>query len=427
MHDVRKQVEANFVQLESLCDNLVSKKKHQKALKGQKLESFFLHWLHQFCEHITEGKHNPQDLQRALQLAAKKRVYSNAKALFIQKIAEANLSKADYYKLGNREKFRHAFFFKIVQDCLQELATEFLLSLSDQEIRRVMSDSLHGIEYNDGFFWGDLYILEHKDYYLIINCLDIDDYLVSVLNAEAWPGWPLEAYKALMIASRSYLVSKVLEAVRCKRLFHIKNSISHQTYKGYCKVHKNILRAAEETRDIIMTHKGKIVEAMFDSCCGGVIPAKISDFSFQKVPYLARKKVCTFCKPCWIYRWKSSFTHAQLLERLQKAFPDLTRIRDIKVVLRDDAKLVKKVLISDGKKRHYATGKKMYSLFPEIKSFCFDIKKKNKQYLIHGRGYGHHIGLCQWGARKMVDAHWNYRSILKFYYPGIEFMQLSFL
>ena len=108
-------------------------------------------------------------------------------------------------------------------------------------------------------YWGDMYILEHKDHYLIINNLDIDDYLVSVLDAEGWFGWPLEVNKVLMIASRSYLVSKILEAVRCKRLFHIKNSISHQTYKGYSKVHKNVLRAAEETRDIILTYKESLL------------------------------------------------------------------------------------------------------------------------------------------------------------------------
>ena len=102
---------------------------------------------------------------------------------------------------------------------------------------------------------------------------------------------------------------------------------------------------------------------MFDSCCGGVIPAKISEFSFEKVPYLARKKVCTYCKPCWIYRWKSMFAQKQIVEKLQKQFPDLKKIVDFRVVKRDDAKLVKKVLISDGKKKYFITGKKMYSLF----------------------------------------------------------------
>jgi stage II sporulation protein D len=223
------------------------------------------------------------------------------------------------------------------------------------------------------------------------------------------------------------LVFKILEAVRCKRLFHIKNSIAHQTYKGYCRVAKNVLMAAEETRDLVMTYQGKPIEAMFDSCCGGIVPAKIAGFSFQKVPYLARARACTYCKPCSIYSWKFDLTEKQLLAKLEPALPDLTSIRDIKVVELDSAKLVTKVMIQGAKKKYYLSGKKMYSLFSEIKSFCFTVKRRNKHVFFQGRGYGHHLGLCQWGAKKMVDADWNYRSILQFYYPGIEFVQLSYV
>ena len=425
--DIKDVTEVDFEKLKDLCDQLVSQKKHTEALDSQKLETFFLSWLHQFCEYVTVDKHNSELLKNSLQQSAKKYVYVHSKNMFVTKVSQSQLSKADYHSLGNDRDFRVSFFYKIALQCLQELAQNFLLSLSDQDLRRVVKNSLHGIEYGGGVFWGDMYILEDKDAYLVINRLDIDDYLVSVLQHEGWPGWPLEVNKALIVAARSYLVFKILEAVRCKRLFHIKNSISHQTYKGYCKVAKNVLLAAKETRDLVMTYQGKPVEAMFDSCCGGVIPAKIEGFAFEKVPYLARKKICTHCKSSSLYNWKFDYTDKQVLAKLQVALPDLTVVRDIRVVELDNAKLVKKVMIQGKGKKYYLSGKKMYSLFSEIKSFCFTIKRRNKHFLFHGRGYGHHMGLCQWGARKMVDANWNYHSILKFYYPGIEFVQLSYL
>ena len=70
------------------------------------------------------------------------------------------------------------------------------------------------------------------------------------------------------------------------------------------------------------------------------------------------------------------------------------------------------------------TGKKLYSLVPAVKSFCFFSKKNQKQIMFKGRGYGHHVGLCQWGAREMVRDGWDYRRILQFYYPNTEFKQL---
>ncbi len=64
-------------------------------------------------------------------------------------------------------------------------------------------------------------------------------------------------------------------------------------------------------------------------------------------------------------------------------------------------------------------------MFKEIKSFCFNIKKKSGKIIFNGRGFGHHLGLCQWGAREMVRDGWDYKQILAFYYPSTNFMRLT--
>lgn len=71
------------------------------------------------------------------------------------------------------------------------------------------------------------------------------------------------------------------------------------------------------------------------------------------------------------------------------------------------------------------SGEKMYSVFKEIKSFYFNVSKKGEKILFTGRGYGHHRGLCQWGAHEMVRHGWNHEKILEFYYPGTEFAKLT--
>ena len=53
------------------------------------------------------------------------------------------------------------------------------------------------------------------------------------------------------------------------------------------------------------------------------------------------------------------------------------------------------------------------------------VEKKGKSIVFNGQGYGHHLGICQWGAKNIVDAGWNYTSILEFYYPGTVIMQLK--
>ena len=100
-------------------------------------------------------------------------------------------------------------------------------------------------------------------------------------------------------------------------------------------------------------------------------------------------------------------------------------INDIYVTKTDKAGAVEEITIEDVNTTHVLTGKQFYSLLSKVKSFCYSIAKKGKKILIAGKGYGHHLGICQWGARNMVNHGWNYRTILSFYYPGTSFMKLT--
>ncbi len=211
-------------------------------------------------------------------------------------------------------------------------------------------------------------------------------------------------------------------AEKTGRLYHVHNCNRHQTYQG---VHdKKILKdAVKQTEGIIITHDNKPIIAMFDSCCGGVIPAHIADVTFDYAPYLARTYPCTHCKRCWIYNWQATLTADELHERLQTQVKKLKAIGGLHITKRDKAGLVQQVVVHTGRKKIPLDGKQLYSCLKEIKSFCYTIKKEKNNFILYGRGYGHHLGLCQWGAREMVRDGWNYRRILQFYYPGTKCMR----
>lgn len=279
-------------------------------------------------------------------------------------------------------------------------------------------------EFNGVAYDGDFSIMRHKDSYLCINSVELEDYITAVLKTESWPGWPLEVNKSFAIACRSYGAYKVLEAKKSNRPYHVKNSNEHQTYQGKHDV--AILKAAvEQTKGIVLGFKGKPILAMFDSCCGGIIPAHIDDFDFVKVPYLARSYPCTHCKDSSLYSWQVSYDHAMLDKLLQHYKSEISWLHDIHIVKKDKAGLVAEVKLRGAKAHTIVSGKKLYSALKEIKSFHFDIQKKAGKITFSGRGFGHHIGLCQWGARQMVREDWDYKSILRFYYPGTHFMRLS--
>jgi stage II sporulation protein D len=254
-----------------------------------------------------------------------------------------------------------------------------------------------------------------------INQLELEDYVYSVLRSESWPGWPLEVNKVFAVASRTYVLAKIVEG-GTKKPYHIKNTNIHQTYKGFHES-DTLKKAVEQTKGLIVTFNKKPIHAMFDSCCGGIIPADLSSMDFKKAPYLARTVICDFCKPCKIYTWKCEFDCHEFEKLLQeKGFP-VSGIKAIQAK-HDKAGAVQEVAIHGSQGVITLTGKQAYSLTTKIKSFCYSIQKKLKKIIFEGKGYGHHLGLCQWGVRNMIDQGWGYKDILKYSYPGTTCMKL---
>lgn len=277
---------------------------------------------------------------------------------------------------------------------------------------------------DDRTYHGSIQIMSYKSSWLLINTVPLEEYIYSVLKTESWPGWPLEVNKAFAITSRTYAIAMMLRANAIKMPYHLRNTNAHQTYQG---VHTNtkLWRAVEKTKGVFMGYENKPILAMFDSCCGGVIPAYISDFDFSKAPYLARDYACTYCKRCKIFKWQADYSIAQLERTLKREFPQLNKMRKIEITQKDKAGLTDSIKVVGRKYKESITGKKLYSLLKEVKSFCFDITIKNDTVRISGCGFGHHLGLCQWGAREMVRDGYDYRRILQFYYPGTRFMSLT--
>jgi stage II sporulation protein D len=281
------------------------------------------------------------------------------------------------------------------------------------------------LAYNDNTYQGSFLVITKNNKIHLINSIGLEDYVLSVLCSESWPGWPLEVNKVLAIACRSYAIFMILEAQAQERIFHIKNTNAHQTYNGLGK-NSHLKEAVDATQGIFLSHNKKPIIAMFDSCCGGVIPAKIKGkVDFVKAPYLARSYPCDFCKRCKLYKWSASYQRTELEETFKKAMPKLKRIKDVTVAKKDAAGLVHELSIKSGSGYHTIPGKKVYSLLKDgVKSFCYTINKKSETIVFEGRGYGHHMGLCQWGSREMVRDGQSYQEILQFYYPGTQFMRL---
>lgn len=319
---------------------------------------------------------------------------------------------------------------KKTQFPMQELSIRVkrggMILINGQQIfeGQVLITPLSGVvSFGENTYKGSIWIYKDDESVMLINCVGIEDYVASVLCTESWPGWPLEVNKVFAIASRTYVIAMVQNASNSKRPYHVKNTNAHQTYSGNTmEIHK---KAVQHTKGLFLTYENQPITAMFDACCGGLIPSKIHGVNFNHAPYLARTYACNYCKTCKIYSWETQYQVNHLEEVLRKELISLRRLKDIKIVKKDGAGLAQRVRIKASGREHTLTGKKMYSLLKQkVKSYCYTVRKVADRVIFKGRGYGHHLGLCQWGAKEMVRHGWDHKSILAFYYPGTTLMRL---
>lgn len=280
-------------------------------------------------------------------------------------------------------------------------------------------------------FDGIFAITAYKEKAFLVNHVDLEDYVLSVLPYESWPGWPDEVQKAFCISFRSYGIAKVLEQRQLHEKnkaafpYDIKNTNHHQQYKGRLKdtPYKKIINA---TRGIVLAYKDKPILAMFDICCGGIIPSKTKSLNFSKAPYLARAYPCFFCKEYRLYRWSKQYSWAEVEKALKEDFPQMGVLRDLRISSSDDAGLAREVQVKDSYHHwHTLTGARFKALLKNVPSPCFTIKRSGRNITLSGRGHGHLVGLCQRGAYQLVLKGWSYKNVLKYYYPKTHFMKLQ--
>lgn len=282
----------------------------------------------------------------------------------------------------------------------------------------------NGFKY-DGIF--SVTIIDNEAY--LVNHLDLEDYISTVLAWESWPGWPDEVNKVFSICFRSYGIAKVLEQRQkfAKKSiampYDIKNTSAHQVYKGTNDPDK-FKNIAKETKGLVLAKDNKPILAMFDICCGSIVPSRKKGLNFTQAPYLARNYPCNYCQDYKHHNWKLNYSLKDFERILKHEYFKISNIKEIKITSKDGAGIVQDIKVRTPHRWYSISGLKFKSLF-NLKSQLFVIDKNWDTITISGRGHGHLVGLCQQGAHKMVKEGWNYKNILSFYYPKTTLMKLK--
>lgn len=256
-----------------------------------------------------------------------------------------------------------------------------------------------------------------------IVSVPIEDYIVGVLAGEMPVSFELEALKAQAVAARSYVLKRM--TYNKDKDYDVVDTVMNQVYldKDYLKkiwkddyvtkINK-LKRAVIETDLEYLDYNGQIADAMFFSTSVGATENSEEVFS-SKVPYL-QSVSSTWDEISPVYELHYTFSLEEFYQKLGLNYSDnLT----IKTTDSTSTGRVKEVYINNKKFGGY----EVMNLL-NIKSNCFTIEKNNNTINVTTKGYGHGVGMSQYGAQGMALKGYKYDEILKHYYQGVTIKKI---
>ena len=262
---------------------------------------------------------------------------------------------------------------------------------------------------------------------LAINALPLEDYVKGVVPSEMSAAWHPEALKVQAIATRTYALYKMRQNAR--KDFDVVASIKDQVYlyRGRAAAAGPAALAVDDTRDLVLAYRDEPILAVFSSTAAGQTEDAWNVWAVD-VPYLKGVE-CPFDLNSPWYQWRTNVGLPMLEQRLRdEGFP-VGVIASLAPATYTKAGRVIQVRILHSGGELYVKGDDLrrvlgYTVLPSTQ-FDFDVDGLQVQFA--GRGNGHGVGLCQWGAKELAERGYSAETILRYYYPGADIRDLNSL
>ncbi len=256
----------------------------------------------------------------------------------------------------------------------------------------------------------------------VINVVTMDEYLCGVVPKEVSPSWDDEAIKAQAVAARTYAYYHLMQ--KKDAIYDLDATTNFQVYGGFSAENERTSRAVSMTSGEIAAFNNKPIQAFFHSTCGGATTDDRFVWEGDDKEYIAGVK-CEYCKNSPHYSWDETITLYEMRMYLEKKYKGVGAITGLS--FKKNEGRITSVTVTHKNGRLTVTGNEFRLLFPDkkIKSTWFEAVKTREGLALHGHGWGHGVGLCQWGAEGMAQKGSGYRDILKYYYRGIQIINIG--
>jgi len=279
----------------------------------------------------------------------------------------------------------------------------------DQVVRVLLRSSRRALEPVAEGYPGTVEVVQHAGRYLRICRVDLETYVAHVVTGELPDGWDLQTKAAQAVAARSYTMTEMAP----DQPYDIRASALAQSFRAET-TDLGALEATELTRGQVLIQDGKVVRAFYHSTCGGRT-STAREFWEMVFPRLASVR-CDHCHESPLYRWYYVVERQALAERLG------IELQSLVVDRIDSTGRVLGVALISGAGIEWMSGEAFRAAvgYTNLRSTHFTIEADGPLLRFDGRGSGHGVGMCQWGARGLSEQGYTWREILGYYYPETD-------
>lgn len=266
---------------------------------------------------------------------------------------------------------------------------------------------------------GDFKFIAKDDKILPINNVYLEEYLCGVIPGEIGITFPSEAIKAQILAARTYAFTEVQN--KLKEKYDVADTTDSQMYLGFGAENRRINELVLETEGEVIVYNGKTITAYYYSSSGGET-ANIEDvWKSNPVPYLKSVNDSNYIEVSSKKEWNYKIT----VENLKTIMGE--NIEDIYIAEKKGERVYKLLFITENGNIILLEGNDIRKKigYNKLLSTIFEITKDENSFLFKGKGSGHGVGMSQSGAAVMAKKGKKYDEILKFYYTGVNIINLE--
>lgn len=252
----------------------------------------------------------------------------------------------------------------------------------------------------------------------VVNEMPLEDYLKGVVPREVDARWPMETLKAQAIIARTFTLQQIAD--RAGQPFDV-TMIWPQLYGGLLDERPRATEAVDATRGLVVTSGHQLVLTYYHTVCGGRTEDVEAVWPSVHSPSL-RSVECPYCRGAPRFRWTLTVSDDELTQALARHDVAAGVVTDVQLGPRNRSGRVTTVAIvgADGSQTVPA-GPLRAALGPNrLRSTSFTVRREQGRWIFEGTGWGHGVGLCQWGAARLGQRKQTAQQILEFYYPGAE-------